>query len=872
MRKANWWRRGNRPLSVLRPRPSRRRQVSRISVLEALESRCLLTAHSPIGVAIIDLQDSLIFDDGRIGGSTGNFHQSLLRDELRGETLVLRHTDSSQQSQEIVVISDDGSVSVLPADAGELAGITITPFRAKRLDSYDNDIYIIGNSFGHDFRNHSYVINLTRRRQDLEAPMAIQLPDPVAGGISIGPGGVSRPNSLEVDATDLPFVAIENGTFGVNANISRSMIDIRTLGTTSLVGGERFDDTGHGRLGFVNTISTDLGIVVGGQFRGVDAIWTLDGQLLPELITPEIPPTNGAATVTVFGKLAGVARLALSDKRVAAVEYEHQVGTGFFAGDFSTSVSRLEQTEYIGVFDVDTGELIPNSEFFALNGISRPYDGGIQTVYAGFAGDPTTVVSFGPDVVNLPPPETELRLRFWNGDGNSVIDVRLEDYVQSLGISDVDLDSYGLLEFEVTDSVMRILLSRDADSESSSPMSTILLVAPAFMPQRDFAVDLQSETSDYELTIESGQVIVRSVAGGELFSQPVASVSSLTFTGTAQAEQLRVSGDISNATFPVTVFAGGGNDLIDLTGWPQTVSLSGGGGSDSLTGGNGSDVLLGGAGGDWLDGGVGNDSLSGQSGRDTLSGGAGNDRIDGGAGLSVLDETGDSDLRLRSLQGSRQITLTGLGNDRFAGRFIAARLTGGSSDNRLDVSEFRGAVTLQGDGGNDTLIGGRSSDVLSGGTGNDVLNGNDGNDTLQGQDGNDKLLGGAGFDELFGGSGSDTLRGHAGDDLLSGGDGDDLVIGGNGSDFLIGGDGQDVLNGGNGEDTLLGQAGNDTLLGGANVDLLLGGEDNDTLRGQGGRDHIAGGPGADRFFDNSREINEAFSALEPALLFTLAGL
>jgi hypothetical protein len=78
----------------------------------------------------------------------------------------------------------------------------------------------------------------------------------------------------------------------------------------------------------------------------------------------------------------------------------------------------------------------------------------------------------------------------------------------------------------------------------------------------------------------------------------------------------------------VRVYAGAGNDVVDMTSIVQKVEHYGGVGNDTLTGGAGNDVLHGGADNDRLFGGGGNDGLfGGVGGRDTLDGGTGADRF-----------------------------------------------------------------------------------------------------------------------------------------------------------------------------------------------------------------------------------------------------
>lgn len=86
-------------------------------------------------------------------------------------------------------------------------------------------------------------------------------------------------------------------------------------------------------------------------------------------------------------------------------------------------------------------------------------------------------------------------------------------------------------------------------------------------------------------------------------------------------------------------------------------------------------------------------------------------------------------------------------------------LTGGASDNEIDVSLFSDTTRLDGRGGNDKIYGGSGSDIIYGGPGNDLLFGGDGTDKLYGDAGNDILMGGFGADIVYGGSGEDLITG-----------------------------------------------------------------------------------------------------------------
>jgi Ca2+-binding RTX toxin-like protein len=148
----------------------------------------------------------------------------------------------------------------------------------------------------------------------------------------------------------------------------------------------------------------------------------------------------------------------------------------------------------------------------------------------------------------------------------------------------------------------------------------------------------------------------RDLKAGDLtvnFSQGI-----LTVTGTPGADSIALrqsQGQISvtgtSTTFTATdikeihVFAGDGNDTIDLTGVARPSVINAGAGDDVVWGGKARDVIFGRAGNDQLHGqggndmlfgGKGDDALYGGDGRDFLFGGDGNDQLYGGAGHDFL--------------------------------------------------------------------------------------------------------------------------------------------------------------------------------------------------------------------------------------------
>jgi Ca2+-binding RTX toxin-like protein len=133
--------------------------------------------------------------------------------------------------------------------------------------------------------------------------------------------------------------------------------------------------------------------------------------------------------------------------------------------------------------------------------------------------------------------------------------------------------------------------------------------------------------------------------------------------------------DFSQNTNPVlTIWDGGGNDTLDLSGWStsSTIKLKagsyssangmtyniaiaygasienavGGSGDDKITGNSLANKLVGGAGNDTLNGSSGDDWLDGGAGKDILYGGAGNDTFifDNGDDLAKLDGGSGTDL------------------------------------------------------------------------------------------------------------------------------------------------------------------------------------------------------------------------------------
>lgn len=323
-----------------------------------------------------------------------------------------------------------------------------------------------------------------------------------------------------------------------------------------------------------------------------------------------------------------------------------------------------------------------------------------------------------------------------------------------------------------------------------------------------------------------------------------------------------------------TLDGAGGNDQI-----------SGGAGNDTLYGGDGLDTLTGGLGADYMEGGrnvdfasyasaasgltislsnsalntgeaagdlydsiqgvIGsafNDAITGSLDHDHLIGGLGNDTLDGSAGIDTLDGGAGDDVYIDPF-GDVVIDSGGIDTIRTS---RSSSLAEGSGIENLVALDPAGsaALTLTGNGLNNTLIGNRGANWLDGQGGADILVGDLGDDVYkvdqQGDQIRDAINGG--FDivlasssyslardaeievlkledpasqaayNLDGSDTSNTITGNAGANLLKGYGGQDLIQAGSGSDTIYGGTGNDTLFGGSGADRLYGEGGRDTFV------------------------------------------------------------
>ena len=349
------------------------------------------------------------------------------------------------------------------------------------------------------------------------------------------------------------------------------------------------------------------------------------------------------------------------------------------------------------------------------------------------------------------------------------------------------------------------------------------------------------------------------LAGGEHLRAALTSSFAggvLTITGDAASDTMAVdcSGGITrvngvnvtgnppcNAVTQITINAGDGHDVIDLTAVTAVAfpNITG----TTLLGGPGLDIIRGTPFADNINGGSSNDILEGFDGNDTLTGGPG----DLGAGGDRVEASADADFIITNN------TMSGLGID-LLDSIETVQVFGGPGANSIDASAFTG----------------RGGAFLVGLAGNDTIRGTAFNDGIIGDVGDDSIVAGAGEDLIFENIGDDTIDGGPGsaDQLYEGAADEDQiltdtslsapgnnVITGLERVQLIGGAGGNLLDasGFSGTVGLFGQGGNDTLLGTAGADLLDGSTGNDSYVGGGGNDSLDDGGGDDTFVGGAGE-------------------
>jgi Ca2+-binding RTX toxin-like protein len=293
---------------------------------------------------------------------------------------------------------------------------------------------------------------------------------------------------------------------------------------------------------------------------------------------------------------------------------------------------------------------------------------------------------------------------------------------------------------------------------------------------------------------------------------------------------------IGNVGFGSRVFAGTGNDLVDLSGFH--------GGFVSASGDEGNDTLLGSTGSDRLDGGTGDDAMSGGLGDDTYVVDSAGDTITEAAGGGV--DSVETSLALYTLAANVENLSAP------SASFASHDFTLNAADNRVSGARGTDVVRAQ-HGGNDSVFGQEGDDILFFGaafTGADTADGGAGRDAVILQGNYTLTLSAtnlAGIESLSLQSGATTKWGDLANNFydyaITTNDanvaaGQQLIVNAQslrqGEDLIFDGsaetDGQFLVFGGHGSDRLKGGSGADTFVGGGGEDLLTGGGGADTFR------------------------------------------
>lgn len=400
------------------------------------------------------------------------------------------------------------------------------------------------------------------------------------------------------------------------------------------------------------------------------------------------------------------------------------------------------------------------------------------------------------------------------------------------------------------------------------------------------------------------------IPGGYLYAI-VDSGSPVSITGGSANGQLIAAGqgglNFSAGAGAGSVFAGGGNNLVNVgsSGGSQYIALGNGrdtiaalGGSNSIIDGTGSGLIFLGSGLNTVQIG-GADTVVAGTGRATVSASGANSLLFGnftsnpgalyavatgalatisaGNSATSVSTAGSNGLvygSFGSISGGLSEMDTGQATTVYAGNFgAAATLDGGDALVYGDFTSTPGALSLV-DGGTSDTISAASSAInatlrgsqalLFGGYGNiagglsivdtgqsDTIATGNSNANIVGGNGGSGLLvfGGTGTLNFAGGSGSATVVPGIGSSTVSGGRGGTTLYGSAGGNIALSGNQGLVYAAGAGNETLNGTAsfGNNELAAGSGSDVILGGHGDDTLFAEAGAATLAGGGGPDIF-------------------------
>jgi Ca2+-binding RTX toxin-like protein len=337
----------------------------------------------------------------------------------------------------------------------------------------------------------------------------------------------------------------------------------------------------------------------------------------------------------------------------------------------------------------------------------------------------------------------------------------------------------------------------------------------------------------------------------------VGAVSGVTFSLGGGGDSVQLASNVSNSVTVTSLLAitgGDGSDTVNLkTG--ATGTVDGGIGSDTvvfadagivaasikavetITGSTGADTITS------LETGTGGTSMTGSGGLDTVT------LANAGTRSLTFTSTGGT-LAVTGSAGSDTITVVGTGAATITGTAGNDKLTGGSADDRFDltIAQTVATTTLDGGLGTDTLritdaLGGLTADLtnVSGIENLTLVNvGNTGSITYAAGTSVNSITGSSGADTVtFGGTALNgvTVNGGGGADAFTLANATNVATFTNTAQFSV--------TGGTGADTI-------TIASGVTSAVSIsGGTGADTISAGGGADTVLGGDGADRLSGNA---------------------
>lgn len=454
-------------------------------------------------------------------------------------------------------------------------------------------------------------------------------------------------------------------------------------------------------------------------------------------------------------------------------------------------------------------------------------------------------------------------------------------------------------------------------------------------------ISLQNSTGTH--TVSGG-------LGGDIINLTGSTGAVTVFGGTAVTDTADGGDTITGSAGNILIYANAGDDRVTLNsvaGTAANVFL--GVGNDSLTSGavGGTYIIYAGGGADTVD-------LTGYSGVTTIYGGIGvvdpsdgNDTIIAGTGNTLIYANGGDDSITAAVANAQPMQIYGgAGNDKFninnlgtsasttiydfgnGTDILQTTLTSGSAAD-IVVTRNSGGTILQGGGGESIVLSGYTGNfsatnlVISGGS-RFLTNFNANAASLTGSDFNDQIFAGNNGDTVVAGNGNDRIYGGAGNDTFSFKplyfNQNDTVSGGAGTDILLMSDNSGPISdaffanktsietlaltgdytglpitlaniagatGINKVDataatnvtldafsltnavSIEGGAGTDSITGSVYGDILKGGGGNDTIFGGVGTDTFTGGAGSDTFVYSSngpfiaQEIGDIITDFDP---------